>query len=431
MNLVPLIEKKKRGEPLSEHEIRSWIDAYVNEETPDYQVAALLMAICFKGMNAQECAALCEAMTFSGDVNDLSKIPGRIADKHSTGGVGDKTSLVLGPMVAACGGTVAKMSGRGLGHTGGTLDKLESIAGFQIQQSKEAFLKQVKDIHLAIIGQSDNMVPADKKLYALRDVTGTVDSIPLIASSIMSKKLASGADVIVLDVKYGDGAFMKTAEDAQQLAKTMIAIGEACNRRMCALITDMNQPLGKMIGNALEVKEAIETLQGRGPEDLKTLCIECAARMLSLSDICSLEEARIKAAASLQDGSALQKLIEMVTYQGGNPEQIRNPETLPAASCQSILTAKQSGYIHAMKSQQLGICAMKLKAGRERKEDTIDHSTGLQLFVKNGDYINAGDALAVVHHNEALQEDWLNELNDCFIIRDEEPKKQPFIYKIL
>lgn len=432
MRFIDLIEKKKQGQALSKEEIEFWIQGYVKGEIPDYQVSALCMAIYFQGMNAQETAWLCEAMLYSGDTIDLSSITGRKCDKHSTGGVGDKTSLSLAPMVAACGAKVAKMSGRGLGHTGGTLDKVESIDGFNITLEESAFIKQVNEIGLALIGQTQSLVPADKLLYALRDVTGTVNSIPLIASSIMSKKLAAGADTILLDVKFGEGAFMPTPEKAEELAKAMIEIGKHFGKDTRAMISNMSQPLGNAIGNALEVKEAIETLQGKGPKDFTELCLQAGSIMLVQTQAAKTqEEARALLQASIEQGTALEKLKDMVAYQGGNIEQIMHPEVLPQAKEIVEITAKESGYVKELHALQLGTLAMQLGAGRRTKEDTIDHAVGIVLNKKDGDEVNVGDVLAYVHTNTALDQAWINEFYATYTFSQEPVEKQPLIYKIV
>ena len=398
--MVDIIEKKRDGEVLSKEEISFFIEQYTNGSIPDYQVSALLMAIYFEGMTAEEQGFLTMAMVESGDQIDLSPIEGIKVDKHSTGGVGDTTTLILAPLVAACGVPVAKMSGRGLGHTGGTLDKLEAIEGFHIELTQEQFVRQVNDLKLAVIGQSGNLTPADKKLYALRDVTSTVDSIPLIASSIMSKKIAAGADAIVLDVKTGDGAFMKSIKDAEALAKSMVAIGQEVGRNTMAVISDMSQPLGFAIGNALEVKEAIETLKGEGPEDLTELCLVLGSKMIVAGGKAeTLEEARAQLQQVIQDGSALRLFGEMVEAQGGNREMIENPSLLPAAKYQIEVQAQEDGYITQMEADEIGIAAMLLGAGRATKEDKIDLAVGIMLKKKIGDRVMKGEPLAVIHSN--------------------------------
>lgn len=432
MRFVDIIEKKRDGERLSREEINFWISEYVAERIPDYQVSALCMAIYFQGMDGEEIADLCNAMLHSGDIIDLSSISGVKVDKHSTGGVGDKTSLSLTPMVAACGAKVAKMSGRGLGHTGGTLDKVESIKGFNVFLDEDAFVKQVNDIGIALIGQTKSLVPADKKLYALRDVTATVNSIPLIASSIMSKKLAAGSDAILLDVKFGEGAFMQSVEDAEKLAETMITIGKHLGRDTRAMISNMNQPLGYAIGNALEVKEAIATLKNEGPADFTELCLQAGSIMLVQAKVAENEEsARIMLQKSLDDGSALAKLMEMVKAQGGDVEQIRHPETLPQAKDIIEIKAKQSGWIKELKALELGTLAMQIGAGRAVKEDTIDPAVGIVLNKKAGDEVKTEDVLAYVHTNTPLSEEWINHFYECFEFVDTACEKLPLIVKVL
>ena len=432
MRFVDIIEKKKIGQALTKDEIHYFIQGYVNGSIPDYQVSALLMAICFQGMNDQEIAWLTEEMLYSGDVIDLSMITGITCDKHSTGGVGDKTSLSLAPMVAACGVHVAKMSGRGLGHTGGTLDKVESIEGFQIALSQEAFIKQVNEIGLAIVGQSKTLVPADKKLYALRDVTATVNSIPLIASSIMSKKLASGADTILLDVKFGEGAFMTTLEDAQALASTMIRIGQHFQKDVRAMISNMNQPLGNAIGNALEVEEAIQTLKGKGPKDFTQLCIEAGSIMLlQAKKAASKEEAEAKLRQVIEDGSAFDKLVEMVKSQHGNINQIYHPELLPKANHVIAIHAKTQGYVKKLHALELGVLAMELGAGRRIKEDIVDPAVGIVLQKKDADYVNEGDVLAYVHTSHSLSDAWIQRFYDTFEFSNEKVDVPNLIYMVL
>lgn len=432
MRFIELIEKKKQGYSLTKEEIEFWISGYVKGEIPDYQVSALCMAIYFQGMNPQETAWLCEAMLYSGDTIDLSAISGRKCDKHSTGGVGDKTSLSLAPMVAASGAKVAKMSGRGLGHTGGTLDKVESIEGFCITLEESAFINQVNEIGLALIGQTQSLVPADKLLYALRDVTGTVNSIPLIASSIMSKKLAAGADTILLDVKFGEGAFMPTPEKAEELARAMIEIGKHFGKDTRAMISNMSQPLGYAIGNALEVKEAIETLRGNGPKDFTELCLQAGSIMLVQTEVAKTQaEARAMLQDSIDNGTALEKLKEMVAYQGGNTEQITHPELLPQASVIVEILAKESGYIKELHALQLGTLAMKLGAGRRTKEDAIDHAVGIVLNKKDGDQVQVGDVLAYVHTNTPLEQSWIDDFYATYSICQEPVEKQSLIYKIV
>ncbi len=429
MRFLDLIEKKREGFELSEDDIKFWIDGFVAGTIPDYQVSALLMAIMFKGMNAAETTSLTLAMMNSGDILDLSAIKGIKVDKHSTGGVGDKTSLVLGPLVASLGAKVAKMSGRGLGHTGGTVDKLESIKGYNVGISKEAFIKQVDEIGVAIVGQSGNLVPADKKLYALRDVTGSVPSIPLIASSVMSKKLASGADAILLDVKYGDGAFMDTPQQALILTKAMIDIGIMMKRDVRALITDMNLPLGYAVGNALEVKEAIETLNGKGPADLTELCVKAGAVMLIQAKIFDdLDLAEAALIQQLHNGKAIEKFVEMVKAQGGDPDQIHNPDLLPQSIYHTEIKSDRKGFISSMHTTQLGHLAMVLGAGRATKEDIVNPAVGFVLNKKTGDFVNVGDTLGIIHHDTELTHEWISEFKGTFILSDHPIDKVPLIF---
>lgn len=398
--MVDVIEKKRNGEKLTMEEITFFVNGYTNGSIPDYQASALLMAIYFQGMDAEEQAHLTMAMVETGDQIDLSGIEGIKVDKHSTGGVGDTTTLILVPLVAACGVPVAKMSGRGLGHTGGTLDKLESIEGFHIELTEKQFVKQVNELKLAVMGQSGNMTPADKNLYALRDVTATVDSIPLIASSIMSKKIAAGADAIVLDVKTGDGAFMKTLEEARALAESMVAIGKRVGRNTMAIISDMSQPLGYAIGNALEVKEAIATLKGQGPSDLTELCLVLGSKMIVVGGKAkSLEEARSMLKAAIADGSALELFGKLIEAQGGNAQIIHDTSLLPTATYQIEVPALTSGYIAKMEADNIGVAAMLLGAGRAKKDDEIDLAVGLELTKKIGDAVQQGEPLAIIHSN--------------------------------
>ena len=402
MRMIDIIEKKKNGKALDREEIDFFINNYVSGNIPDYQVSALLMAIYFQKMDYEETLALTLAMADSGDRLNLSAIKGVKVDKHSTGGVGDKTSLVLAPMVAALGGKVAKMSGRGLGHTGGTIDKLESIPGFNTALSEEAFIKQVNDIGIAITGQTGNLAPADKKLYALRDVTATVDNISLIASSIMSKKLASGADAIVLDVKTGSGAFMKKEEDAKRLAEEMVRIGKGAGRKMAAMITDMDQPLGFAVGNSLEVIEAINTLKGNGPKDLTELCLNLGTYMiLAARDDLDKESAEKELMRVIKDGSALKKLAELVEAQGGNPDAVYDTGMLKVAENVTNVVAKESGYIKSIQSEQIGKAYMILGGGRATKEDVIDLSVGVVLSKKKGDKVEKGETIATIYSNNA------------------------------
>ena len=432
MRFVDIINKKRYNEELTDKEIQFFVDGVTDGSIPDYQVSALLMAIVLNGMNERETSYLAKSMMHSGDVIDLTSIEGIKADKHSTGGVGDKTSMALGPLVAACGLKVAKMSGRGLGHTGGTLDKLESIEGFNCFLTEEEFKKQVSEVGIAIIGQTWDLVPADKKLYALRDVTGTVESIPLIASSIMSKKLASGSDTILLDVKYGEGAFMHTIEDATKLAEAMISIGNSLGRNTMAMITDMNQPLGNTIGNAIEIKEAIETLKGHGPKDFTELCMQAAEIMLMQGKVAeNKEEARKMLEEVVASGKAFETFKDMVKAQGGNVDMIENPELLPQSKFKTEIKSEESGDVKVLHSERLGVLAMQLGAGRETKEQDVNHAVGLELACKRGDKVNKGDTICIVYHDEELKPQWVEELYHAFELTNEEVAPQPIIEKVL
>ena len=432
MRIVDVIEKKRDKKELTKEEIQFWINGVVDGSIPDYQSSSLLMAIVLNGMNSKETAYLTEAMMYSGDVIDLSVIEGIKSDKHSTGGVGDKTSLALGPMCAASGLKIAKMSGRGLGHTGGTLDKMESVPGFSCFLDEEQFIKQVNEISIAIIGQTAKLVPADKILYALRDVTGTVPAVPLIASSIMSKKLASGSDTILLDVKFGDGAFMKTVEEAKVLANAMIEIGKELGRDTKAMISDMNQPLGNAIGNSLEVIEAVNTLKGNGPKDFEELCLQAGEIMLVQGNkATSKEEARKLLKQSIEDGSAFEKLKAMFAYQGGDVSYLEDVSKFPAAAMQVTLTAKEDGYISNLQALEMGTLAMRLGAGRATKEDDIDHAVGIVLSAKKGDFVKAGDSLAVIHTNKELTEEWINDFYNAYTFTTEKVEKDPIIFAVL
>ncbi|MEY8446159.1 pyrimidine-nucleoside phosphorylase [Enterococcus ratti] len=401
MRMVDLIEKKRDGKVLSTKEINYIITNYTNGEIPDYQISALLMAIFYQDMTDQEITDLTLAIAHSGDVIDLSPLDGVKVDKHSTGGVGDTTTLILAPLVASVGVPVAKMSGRGLGYTGGTLDKLEAIPGFQIEISDEEFIRMVNESKVAVIGQSGNLAPADKKLYALRDVTATVNSIPLIASSIMSKKIAAGADAIVLDVTIGDGAFMKNIEDARRLAKTMTSIGKLANRQTVAVISDMSEPLGKAIGNSLEVVEAIDTLKGNGPEDLLEMCYVLGSQMVVLANqAATIEAARDLLKEALESGKALNKFKEMIQNQGGDVSVVDHPDKLLTAKYVMELPAKENGIISKLAANELGIAAMMLGAGRKTKEESIDHAVGLKLNKKIGDAVKKGESLLTIYSNK-------------------------------
>ena len=400
MEALDIILKKRNGLELTKEELTFFINGYVDGSVKDYQMSAFLMATYFEGMTDDEATNLALIMEHSGDVIDLSNIKGFKVDKHSTGGVGDKTSLVLAPLVASLGVKFAKMSGRGLGHTGGTLDKLESIPGFNISLSKEEFVKQVNDINIAIIGQTGSVCPADKKMYALRDVTGTVDSIPLIASSIMSKKLAAGADAICLDVKVGSGAFMKTAPDALKLANLMVSIGKKANKKMTAILTNMDEPLGKAIGNSLEVKEAIATLNGEGPKDLEDLCLTLGSYLvLDSGKAESLKEARQMLEEQIKNRQGLKTLAKMVEAQGGNSDYIYHPELFLNAKEIIEVKAKDSGYISRIDSYKMGHASMLLGAGRENLDTVIDPVVGIVLNKKVDDFVNIGDTLAYIHTN--------------------------------
>ena len=432
MRMVDLIELKKNKQVLTKEQIHFIIEGYCNQRIPDYQMSALLMSICFNGLTKQETAFLTDEMLHSGDIIDLSAIEGIKVDKHSTGGVGDKTSLVLGPMIAACGVKVAKMSGRGLGHTGGTLDKLESIPGLNINVNREDFIKQVNEIGIAIIGQSTNLVPADQKMYALRDVTATVDCIPLIASSIMSKKLASGSDTILLDVKYGRGAFMKTKEEARKLAYTMIEIGQHLGKDTRAVISNMNQPLGNAIGNSLEVIEAINILKGEGPKDLLNLCLEAGSHMLVQAKRCQNEAEALQLLKQvIVDGSALNKLKEMVYYQHGNIDVIDNPNLFKQAKIILPVKAKKEGFVKELEAKTLGIISMKLGGGRLTKDDTLDHSAGIILNKKIGDYCNSEDILAYFYTDKEIDQELIDEFYSAYQIVDFFVEKPTLIDEIL
>ncbi|WP_407308384.1 pyrimidine-nucleoside phosphorylase [Desulfosporosinus sp. SB140] len=432
MRMVDIIQKKKHGEILAENEINFVVNGYVNEEIPDYQMSAFLMAVYFKGMNKREIADLTLAFVDSGDKNDLSNIQGIKVDKHSSGGVGDKLSLVIIPLVASVGIPVAKMSGRGLGHTGGTIDKLESIEGFKTVLDRETFVNNVNTHKMAIVGQSANLTPADKKIYALRDVTATVDSIPLIASSIMSKKIASGADCIVLDVKVGSGAFMKTVDEAIELAKTMVEIGKSLNRKTIAVVTDMSQPLGHEVGNANEVKEAIEILKGNGAEDETTIALTLASYMVVLGGAYKdFSTAYDELSKIIKSGAAIKKFKELVQIQGGNPELVDNPNMLPQSKYHLEIKASESGYVSAIDAEKIGITAMLLGAGRKKKEDTIDFSAGVTMVKKVGDNVKAGDVLCILHTNIEEQQEAGELSKKAYSFTDMEPKSLRYIYEVI
>ena len=433
MRMYDLILKKRNGEELSKEEINFFIEGYTKGEIPDYQVSSLLMAIYFQKMTSRETADLTMAMVNSGDVLSLKDIDGIKVDKHSTGGVGDTTTLVLGPMVAALGIPVAKMSGRGLGHTGGTIDKLESFKGFSVEMPEEKFISNVNNIKLAVGGQTGDLAPADKKLYALRDVTGTVDNISLIASSIMSKKIAAGADAIVLDVKVGEGAFMKTKEDAIHLAKEMVSIGSSLNRNTVAVISDMDQPLGRAIGNALEVEEAIETLKGNGPEDLLELCMTLGSEMVILAEKAKdKNEARQMLMETIKSGKALNKLKEFVAAQGGDVSSIDDTSLFPHAKYIIPVESQKDGVVCKIHSENIGIIAMELGAGRATKESTIDLSVGLVLNKKRGEKVSKGDVIAYIHSNDMEKAEKAKEkILESYVIEKNYEDNIPLIYEVV
>lgn len=435
MRAVDLIRKKRDGLELTHEEIGFLIKGYSEGAIPDYQMAAWAMAVYYQGMSARETADLTMHMASSGDRIDLSSIRGVKVDKHSTGGVGDKTTIVIGPLVASAGVPVAKMSGRGLGHTGGTIDKLEAIGGFSVELGQEQFFRQVNEIGLAVVGQSGNMTPADKKLYGLRDVTATVESIPLIASSVMSKKIAAGADAIVLDVKTGSGAFMKTLDDSIRLAKAMVDIGTQVGRSTIAVISDMDQPLGYSIGNALEIEEAIATLRGEGPKDLEEVCLILASHMLVLGGKAENEEAaRAILQAKLASGEALERLKMMVEAQGGDTRQVEDAGLLPKAELHVEVKAEKRGFVESIQAEDIGVAAMLLGAGRETKDSVIDLAAGLSLRKKIGDPVEVGEVLAVLHLNPPFQ-DRLKEasrkVKEAYGITDEKVPRRPLVFALI
>ncbi len=425
-----LIERKRDGQELAPGEIAELILGYARDEIPDYQLAAFCMAVYFRGLSSAETFALTDAMIRSGETIDLGAELGRkVVDKHSTGGVGDKTSLAVGPIVAACGVPFGKMSGRGLGHTGGTLDKLESIPGFRIELSHEEFVRQVREVGIAVIGQTADLVPADKRLYALRDVTATVDNVSLIAASIMSKKLAAGAEAIVLDVKVGDGAFMKTLPAARELAEMMRELGRRAGREVVCLLTDMEQPLGHAVGNALEVREAVETLRGQGPADFEELVLEASARLLALSDLgLGLETARGRARETLADGSALATYRRWISAQGGDPDE----DALPRAPVVLNAPAVRDGYVTRLRATAIGLAALRLGAGRRGKDDAIDHAVGIQLTAKEGDRVDAGRTLATIHaRDEASAASGVAEFLAAVELGDTAPARRAFVLDVI
>lgn len=433
MRMVDIIAKKRDGGELTTEEIQFLVTGYTDGTIPDYQMSAWAMAVFFRGMTPRETGDLTMAMAGSGEQLDLSSLSGIKVDKHSTGGVGDKTTLVVAPLVAAAGIPVAKMSGRGLGYSGGTIDKLESFAGFAVERSREQFLQQVRDIGVSVIGQSGNLTPADKKLYALRDVTATVEAVPLIASSIMSKKIAAGADAILLDVKVGKGAFMKSLEEAEVLAKAMVDIGTQVGRKTVAVISDMNQPLGFAVGNALEVKEAIDTLAGKGPRDLTELALAIGSRMLVLGGLVEDEQSgRAKLEEIMASGKAVEKLAQMVEAQGGDKSDVYETSRLPKAAIIHELVASEDGYVAQIDAEAVGHASVVLGAGRLTKEMAIDLAVGMVLHKKRGDQVKVGDILMTIHANkEELLASALQELEGAIVISTKPPVDQPLIYKII
>lgn len=428
MRMLDLIEKKKEGNPLTKEEIEFFIKGVTDSSIPDYQISALLMAICFEGMSEEETVSLTDAMLHSGETIDLSSIKGVKVDKHSTGGVGDKTSLALGPLVAASGAKLAKMSGRGLGHTGGTLDKMESVPGTSISLTDKAFIKQVNDIGIAIVGQTTAIDPADKKLYALRDVTGTVSSIPLIASSIMSKKLASGSDAILLDVKFGSGAFMKTIEDARKLARLMVKIGKSLGKDTRAILTDMDEPLGLAVGNNLEVQEAIVTLKGNGPKDFVTLVTKAGGIMLLQAGLAKTEEeGEGKIQKSIQNGSGFEKMVALFKAQGGDISYLENPSKFPKSSLIENVYSDSEGYVERIDSLAIGEGAMKLGAGRASLDDKIDMSAGVVLKKKVGDFVKKGEALFEFHTNKPDYLETVEDMKNAFKITPKKVERAPIV----
>lgn len=432
MRMYDIIENKRDGKELTSEEINFFIKGYTDGTIPDYQASALCMAIYFNGMTEKETVTLTNAMANSGDTVDLSMFGTYSVDKHSTGGVGDKTSLIVAPVVASLGGKVTKMSGRGLGHTGGTVDKLESIPGYKTTLTREEFISQVEKVGLAIIGQSGNLTPADKKLYALRDVTATVNSIPLITSSIMSKKIAAGSHNIVLDVKCGSGAFMKTIEDAEILANEMVKIGKGCGRNISALITDMDRPLGSAVGNSLEVIEALKVLKGELDNDLKEVCTALAAEMISLVYSLSPDEARLQVNDAINSGKALKKMKEWISAQGGDINYISDTELFPKAKYSLDVVSSEVGYVSAMDTEKIGLASVILGAGRSSKEDRIDFSAGIEIYKKTGDKITKGNKIATLFTNS---ENSLKEAEKVYLsalqISSSKPEDKPLIYKIV
>jgi len=430
--MVDVIQKKRNGKELTKEEINFFIEGYTKGDIPDYQASALMMAIYFNGMKSNETALLTQAMVESGETIDLSAIKGHKVDKHSTGGVGDKTTFIVGPLVASVGVPVAKMSGRGLGHTGGTLDKLESIKGFHIEMTKEEFVNNVNTHKLSVAGQTGNLAPADKKLYALRDVTATVDSIPLIAGSIMSKKLASGADGIVLDVKTGSGAFMKKLEDSEALAREMVNIGNNLGRNTVAVISDMSQPLGFEVGNANEVREACQVLQGENIEDLRLLSLELASHMTVIAGAFDDFDTAYKTLEeNLQNGKAFESFRTLVQAQGGDVSVIDDLSKLPQAKHDIDVTAQQDGYVTEIDAESVGVAAMYLGAGRATKDDQINHGVGITLKKKVGDKVEKGEALVVLHSDEEDVQNSINKINEAYTVSKQATEKPQLIYKVI
>lgn len=428
MRMVDIIEKKKHGEELSKEEIRFFIEGFINKEIPDYQVSALLMAIYFNGMTENETLEFTLSVRESGDIVDLSSIKGIKVDKHSTGGVGDKTTLIIAPLVASFGVKMAKMSGRGLGHTGGTVDKMEAIPGLNTSLETQRFIDIVNEVGVSVIGQTGNLAPADKLIYALRDVTSTVDSIPLIAASIMSKKLAAGSDAILLDVKTGSGAFMKTVDKAIELATEMVAIGENAGKTTAALITEMDIPLGHNIGNTLEIIEVVETLKGHGPEDLTEVCIELAANLVTMAGEGNLGTNRQRVRDRIHDGSAFEKFLEFVEAQGGDTSYLKDLDKFEKASIVHEVKSNANGYVYEMNTEKIGISSVILGAGRKTKEDTIDFASGIKLVKKTGDEVKEGETIAILYTNdEKAIEEAEKLLLDAYDISEEKPKMNPLI----
>lgn len=432
MRAIDIIEKKKLGKSLTKEEIDFFIQGYTNDKIPDYQMSALLMAIYFQGMNIDETTNLTMSFVNSGDTIDLSDIKNKTVDKHSTGGVGDKISLILMPLVSLAGVSVAKMSGRGLGHTGGTIDKLETIDGFDVEIPKEKFIENVNKYNMSITGQSANLTPADKKIYSLRDVTSTVDSMPLIASSIMSKKIASGTDAIVLDVKVGQGAFMKTLEEARVLADTMVNIGKALNKKTIAVLTNMDQPLGHEVGNANEVREAIKVLKGKGEEDETEIALTIASYMCIVGDIYKDFDTAYKELKNMiNSGAAIEKFKEFIRVHGGDDTIVDNPNKLPSAKNNYEIVSKNNGYIESVDAELVGLSTMLLGAGRKNKNDQIDYSAGISLMKKNGDQVREGETLCVLHTNYDEYESAKETIERAFYISDIKPKKENYIYDVI